>query len=146
MKTAKVQSQILQTQMHSKSRKSASNFEDKRRHSMERSRRWWLTTNLLILKSKHRRRLVWAAVAKRTKKPQQSNTRQIVTHGLLFQVCENPDIISQNWPHYDLIWNLICKSQKDQPKTTIHAPPCAATSFRYRGLLLTICTKLVIIS
>ena len=86
MKTAKVQSQILETQMRSKLGKFALNFEDKRRHPMERSRRWWLTTYFLILKSKYRRRLVRAVA-------------QIVTHGLLFQICENPDIISQNWPH-----------------------------------------------
>jgi len=73
-------SQILQTQMHSKSRKSAPNFEDKGGHSMnKRDRKWWLTTYLLTLKSKHRHRLVKAAAANRTEKPHQSNTRQIVT-------------------------------------------------------------------
>ena len=50
----------------------------------------------------------------RKKKEQKSHHRQIVTHDFLFQICENPKIISQNWPHKDLKRTSIYKTLKNQ--------------------------------
>ena len=65
VETNEVQSHILQTQMHLKSRKSTPNFEDKRGHSTKGNKRWWLTTYLTTYKSnKLRRRPVRTATTK----------------------------------------------------------------------------------
>lgn len=64
VKTTDVQSKILQTHMHLKSRKSAPNSEDKRGHSMKRIRKWWLITHLTTYKSKLKYDPVRTATAK----------------------------------------------------------------------------------
>ena len=48
------------------------------------------------------------------------------TRGFPFQICENLDLISQNWPHRDLKRTSIYKTQKFQVQNLKHAPPRAA--------------------
>ena len=53
------------------------------------------------------------------------------TRGFLIQICENPDIISENWPHRNLLRTLMYKTQKDHPQRSYHAPPRAAMNSRW---------------
>ena len=68
------------------------------------------------------------------------------TRGFPFQICENPDLISQNWPHRDLKRTSIYKTLKNQAHWRKHMPPRAAISFGNRNLVLQICANLPTIS
>ena len=52
------------------------------------------------------------------------------TRGIPFQIYENPDLISQNWPHRDLKRTSIYKTQKIQAQKQPHTPPRAAPDSR----------------
>ena len=58
------QSQILQTQMHSRLGKSALNFENKDGIECRETKKWWLTTYILTFKSKRSHPLVRATSVK----------------------------------------------------------------------------------
>lgn len=52
------------------------------------------------------------------------------TRGFLIQICENPDIISQNRPHQNLLRTSIYKTQKDHQQRRHNAQPRAAINLR----------------
>ena len=68
------------------------------------------------------------------------------TRGFPFQICENPDLISQNWPHRDLKRASNYKTLKNQAHRRKHAHPRAAISFGNRSLVFQICANLPTIS
>ena len=107
-----------------------------------------LQRNLKIKFSKQKRHLVGiltTSCQSHPQKEQKSHHRQIITHGLLYQFCENPKIISQNWPHRGVKWTKIYIAQENLNltggNTNLHAWPqaleIAASSFKY----VQICSK-----
>ena len=121
VKTIGAQSEILQTQ------------STQNQKSLHR--------NLKIKFSKQKRHLLGiltTSCQSRLQKEQKSHHRQIVTHDLLYQFCENPKIITQNWPHRDAKWTKIYKAQENLNLTEgnmhLHVRPqaleIAASSFK----------------
>ena len=121
--------------MHSKSKKSAPKFENRRGHLMKRVRKWWLITHFKTFKSKHRCHLVRAV-----EKLHKSNND---SHPSLTNLCKSVHDFTKLNPQESSTNKDLKNPEKSSSKELQRATTRGQKISINHGLLLQICKNLL---